>query len=187
MIVLDLSTGDAFRILNGEHSTSVDPEFLPKVEGQILVNRDKTGKVSPWQVAADGIALSPDGKVLYFCPLSSRHLYSIETDLIFDKNIKANDLEKHVKDWGEKGASDGMATAVDGTIYAGDYEIIVFVLLIRMGQWKQSFMAHRFFGPIHYQLVLINICTSPLISCNDNQASIMGKIYAKNHIVYFVY
>lgn len=122
LIVLDLSTGDAFRILNGAHSTSVDPEFIPKVEGQILMNRDKTGNVSPWQVAADGIALSPDGKVLYFCPLSSRHLYSIETDLIFDKNIKANDLEKHVKDWGEKGASDGMATAADGTIYAGDYE-----------------------------------------------------------------
>lgn len=122
LIVLDLSTGDAFRILNGALSTSVDPEFIPKVEGQILMNRDKTGNVSPWQVAADGIALSPDGKVLYFCPLSSRHLYSIETDLIFDKNIKANDLEKHVKDWGEKGASDGMATAADGTIYAGDYE-----------------------------------------------------------------
>ncbi len=31
-------------------------------------------------------------------------------------------LEAHVKDWGEKGASDGMITAEDGTIYAGDYE-----------------------------------------------------------------
>jgi sugar lactone lactonase YvrE len=122
LIVLDLSTGDALRILNGEHSTSVDPAFIPKVEGEILMNRYNDGTSSPWQVAADGIALSPNGKALYFCPLSSRHLYSIETDLIFNENINNRDLENYVKDWGEKGASDGMITASDGTIYAGDYE-----------------------------------------------------------------
>lgn len=122
IIVVELDTGNAFRILDGTPSTAVDPDFLPKVEGEILMNRDENGETSPWQVAADGIALSPDGKLLYYGPLSSRHLYSIETDFIFDEKIEDDALEAHVKDWGEKGASDGMITAIDGTIYAGDYE-----------------------------------------------------------------
>lgn len=122
LIVLDLGTGDAFRILDGAPSTAVDPAFIPKVEGEILLNRSADGTTSPWQVAADGLAISPDGKTLFFSPLSSRHLYSIETDKIFNKEIDDHALEAHVKDWGEKGASDGMITAEDGTIYAGDYE-----------------------------------------------------------------
>ncbi|WP_429949942.1 L-dopachrome tautomerase-related protein [Enterococcus sp. AZ101] len=122
LIVVDLGTGDAFRILDGTHSTAVDPEFVPKVEGEILMNREADGSTSAWQVAADGIAISHDGDTLFFSPLSSRHLYSLETDLIFNKDIDDNELESHVKDWGEKGASDGMITAEDGTLYAGDYE-----------------------------------------------------------------
>lgn len=122
LIVVDLGSGDAFRILDGTHSTAVDPDFMPKVEGKLLMNREADGSTSPWQVAADGIAISPDGKTLFFSPLSSRHLYSIETNLIFNKEIEDDELEAHVKDWGEKGASDGMITAEDGTIYAGDYE-----------------------------------------------------------------
>lgn len=122
IIVVDLTSGDSFRILDGDISTSVDEEFIPKVEGEILENRLADGSVSPWQVAADGIALSPDGKVLYFSPLSSRHLYSIQTDLIFNDEKLATNLGEMVKDWGEKGASDGMVVADDGTIFAGDYE-----------------------------------------------------------------
>lgn len=122
IIVVELDTGNAFRILDGTPSTAVDSNFIPKVEGEILMNRTKDGKTAPWQVAADGIALSPDGDVLYYSPLSSRHLYSIKTDLIFDPLVADEALESYVKDWGEKGASDGMITAIDGTIYAGDYE-----------------------------------------------------------------
>ncbi|WP_422851599.1 L-dopachrome tautomerase-related protein [Enterococcus ureilyticus] len=90
LIVVDLGTGDAFRILDGTHSTAVDPEFVPKVEGEILMNREADDSTSPWQVAADGIAISHDGDTLFFSPLSSRHLYSLETDLIFDKDIDDN-------------------------------------------------------------------------------------------------
>lgn len=122
IIVVELDTGNAYRVLDGTSSTAVDTSFLPKVEGEILLNREENGDTSPWQVAADGIALSPDGKQLYYSPLSSRHLYSIETDLIFDPRVADDSLETYVKDWGEKGASDGMITAIDGTIYAGDYE-----------------------------------------------------------------
>jgi sugar lactone lactonase YvrE len=122
IIVVDLENGNAFRRLNGANSTSPDPYILPKVEGEILMNRYKDGSTSPFRLASDGIAISSDGKVLFFCPLTSRHLYSIPTEVLRDRNIPDMDLSYHVEYWGEKGASDGMITDAKGTIYAGDYE-----------------------------------------------------------------
>ncbi|NRT75157.1 L-dopachrome tautomerase-related protein [Clostridium beijerinckii] len=122
IIVVDLESGNEFRRLNGANSTSPDPYFLPKVEGQILMNRNKDGSTSPFRMASDGIAISPDGKLLFFCPLTSRHLFSIPTEALRDRTIPEMDLLYHVKYWGEKGASDGMITDAKGNIYAGDYE-----------------------------------------------------------------
>lgn len=122
IIVLDLESGYAFRRLNGANSTSPDPFFIPKVEGRILMNRNKDGSTSPFRLASDGIAISPDGKVLFYCPLTSRHLYSISTEALRDRSIPDMNLNHHVKYWGEKGASDGMITGAKGTVYAGDYE-----------------------------------------------------------------
>ncbi|MBN8252840.1 gluconolaconase [Priestia flexa] len=122
IIVVDLENGHAFRRLNGASSTSPDPYFLPKVEGEILMNRNKDGSTSPFRLASDGIAISPDGKTLFYCPLTSRHLYSISTEALRDRTIPDMDLLYQVEYWGEKGASDGMITGAKGNIYAGDYE-----------------------------------------------------------------
>jgi sugar lactone lactonase YvrE len=121
IIIVDLDNGTAFRRLNGAPSTSPDPYFLPKVEGEILMNRREDGFTSPLSMSADGIAISPDGKSLFYCPLASRHLYSISTEALRDRRIPDADLSYHVEYWGEKGASDGMITDAKGAIYAGDY------------------------------------------------------------------
>ncbi|QHW31748.1 gluconolaconase [Paenibacillus rhizovicinus] len=122
IIVVNLENGNAFRRLNGAHSTSPDPYFLPKVEGEILMNRNRDGSTSPFRLASDGLAISPDGKMIFFCPLTSRQLYSISAEALRDRTIPDSELSYHVKYWGEKGASDGMITDAKGNVYAGDYE-----------------------------------------------------------------
>ncbi|MCD7034603.1 major royal jelly family protein [Metabacillus sp. GX 13764] len=122
IIVVDLSNGNAFRRLNGATSTSPDPYFLPKVEGRILMNRNKDGSTSPFRLASDSLAISPDGKKLFYAPLTSRHLFSISTEALRDRNIPDKELSSQVQYWGEKGASDGMITDAKGNVYAGDYE-----------------------------------------------------------------
>lgn len=123
IIVLDLASGTATRRLSGAKSTSVDPEFRPVIEGKpALITRDAQGKSGLLTVASDGIALSSDGKTLYFCPLSSRHLYSVPTALLRDPNVSEAELEQAVVDLGEKGASDGLEADANGAVYAGDYE-----------------------------------------------------------------
>ena len=86
------------------------------------MNRREDGSTSPLSMSADGIAISPDGKKLFYCPLTSRHLYSISTKALRDRTIPDEELSYHVEYWGEKGASDGMITDAKGAIYAGDYE-----------------------------------------------------------------
>lgn len=137
IIVVDLASGQASRKLTGAQSTSADPSFIPKVEGKpALVTRDAQGKTGLLTVASDGIALSSDGKTLYFCPLSSRHLYAVPTALLRDPGVSDAELEKAVVDLGEKGASDGLEADADGAVYAGDYEHNAIRKRLPDGRWQ---------------------------------------------------
>ncbi|CAM2164266.1 Gluconolaconase [Burkholderia latens] len=136
LIVMDLDSGKAIRRLTGDVSTSADPAFVPVVEGQTLKLRDANGTSKPFFVASDGIALSADGKTLYYCPLSSRHLYSIPTAMLRDPSISDAQLAAAVTDLGEKGASDGLASDANGNIYAGDYEHDSIRRLQPGGEWR---------------------------------------------------
>ncbi|PWU05491.1 MAG: gluconolaconase, partial [Verrucomicrobia bacterium] len=106
ILVVDLSSGKVLRRLSGHSSTSPDKTFVPMVEGETWILRKLNHAPVPLTVAADGIALSADGATLYYCPLSSRHLYSIPTAALRDDSISEKELGNKVVDLGEKGASD---------------------------------------------------------------------------------
>jgi sugar lactone lactonase YvrE len=122
IIVVDLDRGESWRKLSGHASTSADPAFVPVVEGETLAIRETGKPPQPFTVASDGIAVSADGATLYYCALSSRHLFSVPTALLLDKSASDAKVAAAVIDLGEKGASDGLEADDKGRIYAGDYE-----------------------------------------------------------------
>jgi len=123
IIVIDIATGKAQRRLSGAPQTSVDPAFVPVVEGKpALLGKGADAKPKALGVASDGIALSADGSLLYFSPLSSRHLYSVPTQLLRASDVNETQLRAAVQDLGEKGASDGLEADAAGAVYATDYE-----------------------------------------------------------------
>jgi sugar lactone lactonase YvrE len=122
ILVVDIESGISWRKLSGHRSTSPDPAFIPIVEGERLAVREKGKAPAPFEVASDGIALSSDGRTLYYCPLSSRHLYSVPTALLLDRSDNERAISDAVVDLGEKGASDGLESDEKGRVYAGDYE-----------------------------------------------------------------
>ncbi|MFE9359680.1 L-dopachrome tautomerase-related protein [Streptomyces olivaceoviridis] len=119
LIVVNLATGESWRRLDDAPSTLPVPGFVPTIDGRPMLNRpDGTSAGTPIGIGVDGIALSPDGEWLYYCPLSSRRLYGVRTrDLI---RLRKTAIQVH--DLGVKGMSDGLETDRAGRVYAGDIE-----------------------------------------------------------------
>ncbi|MBW7984827.1 L-dopachrome tautomerase-related protein [Enterobacillus tribolii] len=135
IIVVDLATGDAVRRLTGDRSTSPEQGFVPVVEGETLLQRHPDGTTAPFSVASDGIALSADGKTLYYSPLSGRHLYAVSTASLRSPDVSEAQLAQQVRDLGEKGASDGLESDANGAVYAGDYERNAIRRMTPDGKW----------------------------------------------------
>lgn len=90
IIVVDLASGDSWRRLHDHPSTKAEDlqTFLPIVEGRPFLESQPDGSVKQGAgIGSDGIAISADGKRLYYCPLGSRKLYSVNTDGLSDRSI----------------------------------------------------------------------------------------------------
>jgi len=146
LIVVDIATGKAMRRLSGHPTTMPDQDFVPTLEGKPLMNRPKGGTPSPWLVASDGIAISSDGATLFYCALSSRHLYAVPTALLRDPNATDAEIAAQIKDLGMKGASDGLAEDDQGRIYGGDYEHDA-IRRYANGQWETIAQDPRILWP----------------------------------------
>jgi sugar lactone lactonase YvrE len=123
IIVVDLASGKSWRRLSDHPSTKADPIFLPVIEGKILALRLPGQPTARFEVGADGIAISPDGKTLYYSPLTSRHLYCVSVDALADQSRSEAQVAATVRDLGEKGgAGDGLESDAQGRVYLSDYE-----------------------------------------------------------------
>lgn len=122
IIVVDLDSGRSWRRLNDHPSTRGEKGFLPFVEGRPLMQREPGKPVKNIGMGSDGIAISGDGKLLYYCPLASRRLYAVSTDALANEKLDGAEVAKTVKDLGEKGASDGLESDAEGRVYLTNYE-----------------------------------------------------------------
>jgi sugar lactone lactonase YvrE len=123
IIVVDLASGKSWRRLNDHPSTKADPAFVGIAEGDVMLQREPGKPPKKPNFGSDGIAISPDGKTLYYCPLASRHLFSVSVDALADQSKSDQDVATTVTDLGEKGgASDGLESDQQNRVYLTDYE-----------------------------------------------------------------
>lgn len=113
LIVLDLDTGKARRVLDGHASTLAEPGFTPVIGGRRFVD----GEGNTPQIHADGIALSPDGRHLYWQALTARTLYRLPTRLLSDFGVDDVRLADALEDLGRTVVTDGMAFDGRGNLY----------------------------------------------------------------------
>jgi sugar lactone lactonase YvrE len=140
IIVVDLSSGESWRRLHDHPSTKAEDlqTFLPIVEGRPFLERQPDGSVKPGaSMGADGIAISSDGKYLYYCPLGSRKLYKVETNSLVDRLISDKEVSATVTDEGDRGgASDGLESDASGYIYSTNYEHNAILRRLPDGEWE---------------------------------------------------
>jgi sugar lactone lactonase YvrE len=123
IVVVDLDSGASRRRLHDHPSTKAVKDFLPIVEGRPLMERKPGRPPKHLGLGSDGIAISHDGKHLYYCPLASRRLYRVPTDVLLDEAAGDAEAGKAVEDLGDRGfASDGLESDDKGRVYLTDYE-----------------------------------------------------------------
>lgn len=112
LIVYNMRTKQFRRVLHQHVSTQDVPGFWFKIAGR------PAWKDRPNRTGADGITLSADRKTVYWCPLTGRNLYALDTALLQDYTISDEVIENAVQDLGDKGTNtDGMGADNQGLIY----------------------------------------------------------------------
>jgi sugar lactone lactonase YvrE len=106
IIVVDLTTGNAKRVLDGDPSTQLDPAVTVTADGKPLRRPDGRGL----DAQSDGIALSLDGKTLYWQALRGKTLYRAATSALIAGTAKPEIV-------GDNGPADGLWIARDGRMY----------------------------------------------------------------------
>jgi len=140
IIVVDLGSGESWRRLHNHPSTKAEElqTFLPIVEGRPFLEHQLNGSVKQGAgMGSDGIAISADGARLYYCPLGSRKLYSVDTDTLADRSLDDREVATTVIDEGDRGgASDGLESDAAGYIYSTNYEHNAILRRRGDGEWE---------------------------------------------------
>ncbi len=109
LVVVDLISGENFRVLDNHTSTLAETDQLSFSNGV-------------WKntVHSDGIALDTNNQKLYFHALTGYSLYSIDTDILASGNNE--EIENNVQFVAKTSAPDGMIIDNSGNLYLSDLE-----------------------------------------------------------------
>jgi len=138
LIVVDIANGTQRRILADTIPVMPRRGFLAVLDGR--ASRYDPDHPTMAQAGANGIGLSADQQTLFWQPLTSRELYSAPTTVLADPKATETEIEFSVKDEGEAGMGDGMATAPDGRLFLTDIER--HGILVRAPDGTISVVAH---------------------------------------------
>ena len=116
IIVIDMDTGLARRVLDGDRSTV--PENVPiTVDGNDLTVPGKDGKPSIIKVGCDGITMDVRSEWVYFAPLSGRSLYRIKAADLSNDKLAPEELSARVERYSDKPNNGGLSIDYAGNIY----------------------------------------------------------------------
>jgi len=114
LIVLNLKTGDARRVLDGHPSTTAGGRDII-LDGDVL----KAPNGQPLKVNTDPLEVSPDGHWLYFGPLEGPWS-RLETRFLDDPAVSPKDIASKVEPWADLPPMGGSVMDANGDLYFSD-------------------------------------------------------------------
>jgi len=113
IIVVNLSTGNARRLLDADPSTKSENTII------VIDNKDYRKPNGEYPIVhVDGIALTPDKQYLYWRALTGKSIFKIDVNFLNDESLTPSELSgkiKRVASYIEP--SDGIIFVPDGTLY----------------------------------------------------------------------
>ena len=116
LVVYDISSGNARRVLDSDPSVSAE-DYVIRSDGRALTF---LGAMLTLRGGVDGIALGHEW--LYFAALSGSGLYRVPLDDLRDPLLSSTDLAGRVERVANKPLSDGLSLDVEGRVYVTDVE-----------------------------------------------------------------
>lgn len=111
IIVIDLDTGRARRVLEGSKFTT--PEDIP----MIIDGREIKLGSNPAKIGVNPITVDPTNTWVYFAPMTASAMYRVRTMDLLDESLSDAELETRVERYGDKPISDGSTVDADGNVY----------------------------------------------------------------------
>lgn len=118
LIVVDLATGRARRLLASSTKTKAVPGRTPVIDGRKVLRPDGTIPI----VNADGIEISPDHAWLYFCNPYGGFLWQVSVDDLLNETLDEAALDKRVKNLGPLIPVGGILMLPNGNLLLSDVE-----------------------------------------------------------------
>lgn len=134
IVVVDLESGEARRLLEEHPSVVPEKNVRLVIEGRPLSDANQEGE--PAAIAADSIALDAAGGYLYYKPLTGYTLYRIKLEDLRNERLTAEELGDRVETVADAPASDGLGFR-DGRVFftaIEDNAIIAYDLEAREAQ-----------------------------------------------------
>lgn len=119
IVVVDLATGAARRVLEADASTSVE-DHETAVAGKPLMFMQPDGNAFNPRFGVNSIALDGADEWLYFGPFSGTSLYRVRTADLRDTSLDGAALSAKVERFADKPLSDGISVDNAGNVYVSD-------------------------------------------------------------------
>lgn len=118
-IVLDLGTGESWRRLTQDPSVLRVDSDVPSYQGRPFYQRSPGQPLGHLREGLDGLQISPDGRTIYYSPLTGNYLYSIPTANLLRRDALAERAAKNaVSNLGQRGGNaNGFEGDSNGLVY----------------------------------------------------------------------
>lgn len=120
LIVVDVTTGLARRVLQGHPSVVPEEGTELEIDGQRRQPVRLDGSVATSQGGVNPIALDRKGEWLYFGPMRARRLYRIRAEHLRNADLSPDKLAGLVEEYATKPVCAGISLDSKGNVYVSD-------------------------------------------------------------------
>jgi sugar lactone lactonase YvrE len=120
LILVDLKTGSAQRVLQGHRSVVPEADAELAIEGRPVRMQLPDGTVASPRIGVNPIALDATNGWLYYGPMHGRSLYRVRTEDLRNQQLTSGQLAARVQRYSDKPICDGISIDRAGNIYLGD-------------------------------------------------------------------
>ena len=119
LIIVDLKTNRARRVLQGHHSVIPEPVDLI-IDGQPVQIKKEDGTINRPRLGVNPITIDSKNEWVYFGPMSGMSLYRVRADDLANDQLSKVLLEGRVERYSNKPICDGISIDQSDNIYLGD-------------------------------------------------------------------